>query len=150
MNQIIELQPNQTRQYIDAETVFLELLRVRNEQKETRGSMFWREVAGTSYLIRESSGGAQKSLGPRDTQTELIFQKFQAKKASLTERLKSLAQAAQTQQRLNKALRVGRVPSIVVKTLNALQDAGLHDQFSAHWHARAVCLRVSLWRSVYA
>jgi len=129
MNQIIELQPNQTRQYIDAETVFLELLRVRGEQKETRGSMFWREVAGTTYLIRESAGGAQKSLGPRDAQTELIFQKFQAKKASLTERLKSLTQAAQTQQRLNKALRVGRVPAIVVKTLNALQDAGLHEHF---------------------
>lgn len=129
MNQIIELQPNQARQYIDAETVFLELLRVRGEQMETRGSMFWREVAGTTYLIRESAGGAQKSLGPRDAQTELIFQKFQAKKASLTERLKSLTQAAQTQQRLNKALRVGRVPAIVVKALNALQDAGLHEHF---------------------
>lgn len=129
MNQIIELTPNQNRQFIDAETVFLEFLRVRAEQQETRGSMFWREVSGTSYLIRESSGGAQKSLGPKDAQTELIFEKFQAKKASLSQRLKSLTQAAQTQQRLNKALRVGRVPSIVVKTLNALQDADLHDHF---------------------
>jgi hypothetical protein len=129
MNQIIELQPNQNRQYIDAETVFLELLRVRDEQLETRGSMFWREVSGTSYLIRESSGGAQKSLGPKDVQTELIFQRFQARKSSLSQRLISLTQAAQTQQRLNKALRVGRVPSIVVKTLNALRDAGLHEHF---------------------
>lgn len=129
MNQIIELQPGQARQYIDAETIFLELLRVREEQKETRGSMFWREVSGTSYLIRESSGGAQKSLGPKDAQTELIFQKFQTKKASLSERLKSLTQAVQTQQRLNKALRVGRTPAIVVKTLNALRDAGLHAHF---------------------
>jgi hypothetical protein len=131
MNQIIELQPGQARQYIDAETVFLELLRVREEQKETRGSMFWREVSGISYLIRESSGGAQKSLGPKDAQTELIFQKFQTKKLSLSERLKSLTQAVQTQQRLNKALRVGRTPAIVVKTLNALRDTGLHTHFLA-------------------
>ncbi len=129
MSQIIELQPNQTRQYIDAETVFLELLRVRQEQKETRGSMFWREQSGTSYLIRESSGGSQKSLGSKDAQTELIFEKFQSKKVALTQRLKSLTQAAQTQQRMNKALRVGRVPSIVIKTLNALRDAGLQDHF---------------------
>ncbi len=129
MNQIIELQPGQSKQYIDAETIFLEFLRVRVEQKETRGSMFWRAVGGTSYLIRESSGGAQKSLGPKDGPTELIFQKFQAKKASLSDRQKSLSQSVQTQQRLNKALRIGRTPSIVVKTLNALHDAGLHDHF---------------------
>lgn len=129
MNSIIELQPGQARQYIDAETVFLELLRVRAEQKETRGSMFWREVSGASYLIRESAGGAQKSLGPKDTQTELIFQKFQANKETLAQRLKSLSTAAQSQQRMNKALRVGRVPTVVVKTLNALRDAGLHDHF---------------------
>lgn len=129
MIEIIDLLPNQTRQYIDAETIFLELLRVRDEQKETRGSMFWRSVAGTPYLIRESSGGAQKSLGPQSPQTQLIFDKFQAKKSALSLRLKSLTAAAQSQQRMNKALRVGRVPTIVVKTLNALRDAGLHEHF---------------------
>lgn len=129
MNQIIELQPNQSRQYIDAETVFLELLRVQNEQKETRGSMFWRNVSGTNYLIRESSGGSQKSLGAQDDQTKLIFEKFQQKKEALSQRLKSLTVAAQNQQRMNKALRVGRVPTIVVKTLNALREANLQDHF---------------------
>ena len=91
--------------------------------------MFWREVSGTRYLIRESSGGAQKSLGPKSAETELIFEKFQVKKESLLQRVKSLTVATQNQQRMNKALRVGRVPSIVVKTLNALRDAGLHDHF---------------------
>lgn len=129
MNQIIDLQPNQTRQFIDAETIFLELRRVQEEQKETRGSMFWRTLSDACYLIRESSGGAQKSLGPKSTQTELIFEKFQAKKQALSQRLKSLTLAAQSQQRMNKALRVGRVPSIVIKTLNALHDAGLQDHF---------------------
>ena len=37
--------------------------------------------------------------------------------------------AAQNQQRLNKALRVGRVPGIVIKTLNALEAAVLQDHF---------------------
>jgi hypothetical protein len=91
--------------------------------------MFWRSVAGTPYLIRESSGGAQRSLGPQSNQTQLIFDKFQTKKTALSLRLKSLTATAQSQQRMNKALRVGRVPSIVVKTLNALRDAELHDHF---------------------
>jgi hypothetical protein len=32
---------------------------------------------------------------------------------------------------MNKALRVGRVPAIVIKTRNALHDAGLHGHFVA-------------------
>ena len=52
MNGIIELQPNQLRQYIDAETIFLEMLHVRKEQVQTRGSMFWREISA-SHLRRD-------------------------------------------------------------------------------------------------
>jgi hypothetical protein len=58
MTPVLELLPNQTRQYIDAETVFLELRRARAEAAEVRGSMFWRTQGNAEYLIRESSGGA--------------------------------------------------------------------------------------------
>ena len=40
MSPLLELLPNQTRQYIDAETVFLELRRTKAEAAEVRGSMF--------------------------------------------------------------------------------------------------------------
>lgn len=129
MHQILELSPHQTRQYIDAETVFLELQRARSEAAAVRGSMYWRTQAGAEYLIRESPGGGQKSLGVRRPETELIFQRFKARKAQAQGRLASLSDAAHNQQRLNKALRVGRVPGIVIKTLNALQAAGLQDHF---------------------
>lgn len=129
MSQIIELQPGQSRQYIDAETVFMELIRVRKEQKDVRGSMYWRRQSDADYLIRESVAGAQTSLGVRSPETELIFEKFQTKKNSLKQRLMSISAAAEIQQRMNKALRVGRVPTIVVKTLNALREAGLHEHF---------------------
>ena len=129
MHQILELSPNQTRQYIDAETVFLELLRARTEASAVRGSMFWRTQAGAEYLIREAAGGGQKSLGPRGTETEHIFQRFKVRKEEAQSRLASLTEAAHKQQRLNKALRVGRVPGIVIKTLNALLAAGLQDHF---------------------
>jgi hypothetical protein len=129
MSPLLELLPNQTRQYIDAETVFLELRRARAEAAEVRGSMFWRTQGKTDYLIRESAGGAQKSLGPRSTDTQLIHDRFKLRKDEASSRLAALTNSAHNQQRLNKALRVGRVPGIVVKTLNALESAGLHDHF---------------------
>ena len=126
---LLELLPNQTRQYIDAETVFLELRRARAESAEVRGSMFWRTQGHADYLIRESSGGAQKSLGPRSPETQAIHDRFKQRKSEASSRLAALTTAAHNQQRLNKALRVGRVPGIVVKTLNALETAGLQDHF---------------------
>lgn len=129
MSPLLELLPNQTRQYIDAETVFLELRRARAEAAEVRGSMFWRTQGHTDYLIRESAGGAQKSLGPRSAETQSIHDRFRLRKDDASSRLAALTTSAHNQQRLNKALRVGRVPGIVVKTLNALEAAGLQDHF---------------------
>lgn len=129
MSPLLELQPNQTRQYIDAETVFLELRRARLEAAEVRGSMYWRTQGQADYLIRESAGGAQKSLGPRSEETESIHARFKLRKGEATSRLAALTTSAHNQQRLNKALRIGRVPGIVVKTLNALEDAGLQSHF---------------------
>lgn len=129
MSPLLELLPNQTRQYIDAETVFLELRRARAEAREVRGSMFWRTQGHTDYLIRESSGGAQKSLGPRSAETQSIHDRFKLRKNEASSRLASLTTTAHNQQRLNKALRVGRVPGIVIKTLNSLEAAGLQDHF---------------------
>lgn len=126
---ILELLPNQTRQYIDAETVFLELRRAKSEAAEVRGSMFWRTQGNAEYLIRESSSGAQKSLGPRSAETQAMHERFKRRRSDAASRLAALTVAAHNQQRLNKALRVGRVPGIVIKTLNALEAAGLQDHF---------------------
>ena len=129
MSLFLDLQAAQSRQYIDAETVFLELRRARLEAAEVRGSMYWRIQNGRQFLVRESSGGAQKSLGLLTPETQAIFERFKARKAAAASRLTALTSAASDQQRLNKALRVGRVPNIVVKTLNALEVAGLEDHF---------------------
>jgi hypothetical protein len=129
MSQIIELEPGQVRQYINAESVYKELGRTLIAAKDVRGSMFWREQSGGVYLIKESAVGSQKSLGAKSDATELIFKKFKERKAQVSARLSNLTAASNEQQRLNKAMRVGRVPSIVVKTLNAIAKAGLHDHF---------------------
>lgn len=129
MTGFLDLTENQQRQYIDAETVFDELRRVRRAAAQTRGGMFWREVSGGRYLIRTSRLGAQTSLGRESDETRAIHDRFIARKTANADRLAAIQARFDEQQRLNRALRVGRVPTVVVKVLNALERAGFADHF---------------------
>lgn len=91
--------------------------------------MLWRELRGKPTLIRTSARGAQKSMGPRTAETEAIYASFMARKQSAEERLKALKAQLVTQQRLNRALRVGRVPNLVVGVINALESIGVQEHF---------------------
>lgn len=129
MLHVIENSENQKRQYIDAETVFDELRRVRKEATQHRGGMIWREIKGRKYLVRTSPKGTHKSLGPESAETRQIFERFTARKAEVSLRLTAIEHTADEQRRLNRALRVGRVPAIVIGVLNALEAAGLSAHF---------------------
>ena len=120
---------SQKRQFIDAETVFLAVVKAKKAAAEVRGSMLWRDLRGKSTLVRTSASGAQKSLGPRSAETEAMYASFMARKKSAEERQKALKAQLTTQQRLNRALRVGRVPNVVVGVLNALESMGLQEHF---------------------
>lgn len=125
-----ELSAAQLRQYIDAEAVFSALEEASRDASSVRGSMFWREQNGRSYLIRTSTAGAQTSLGPRSDETGGIYERFTEKKQVDEERVKQLTTALAEQQRLNRALRVGRAPPIVIDTLNAVAKADLQSNFT--------------------
>lgn len=129
MDAFIDLTESQKRQYIDAEAVFRAVEQAQAEAQAVRGSMFWREQAGRRYLIRESAAGAQKSLGPDTPDNQQIHDRFAERKAAAEGRVQTLKAALKEQQRLNRALRVGRVPNVVVDTLNALAQAGLQEHF---------------------
>lgn len=125
----LDLSESQKRQYIDAETVFAAVLAARKAALDVRGSMVWKTVSGTEYLVRTSVRGAQKSLGPRTEHTESIYRNFTEKKLRATQRLKSLEQEWTQQQRLCRALRVGRVPNVVIDILQQLEKAGVGSHF---------------------
>jgi len=72
-NYITEFDYNQIRQTIDAESTYLAWRRARADLLEVRGTMFWREQDGRTYLIRRSTSGAQKSLGPQSEETDAIL-----------------------------------------------------------------------------
>ncbi len=125
----LDLNEGQKRQYIDAEAVFIALQQAKKMASEVRGSMIWRELRGKRTLIRTSSSGAQKSLGVQSDENLALFNSFVARKSSIEERVKALKSQLAIQQRLNRAQRVGRVPNIVVSVLNALDSAGLQENF---------------------
>ena len=127
--ELLELSEAQTRQYIDADSAWRALAASDLAAAEVRGSMMWRNQSGRRYLIRVSSSGGQTSLGPDSPENEAIFERFTARKESAKARQKQLRETVQQHIRLNRALRVGRVPNMVVDTLNALAKAGLQKNF---------------------
>lgn len=138
---LTELSAAQLRQYIDAEAVFSASEQAGKEAAEVRGSMFWRRQGANTYLIRTSAAGAQTSLGPRSEENLAIHRRFIERKQAAEERVKNLRSSLQQQQRLNRALRVGREPLIVIETLEAIAKAGLDTHFLVVGTQRIVCLR---------
>jgi hypothetical protein len=125
----LEIDPDAARQYIDARAAFVERERSRKNALQVRGGMVWKTVDDKDYLIRTSTTGGQKSLGRRSAETEGMYGSFIAKKQSVEERLSGLKAAVSKHERLNRALRVGRMPTIAVAILSRLANAGLDEYF---------------------
>ena len=124
-----ELNEQQRHQFLNAEMVFHEYERARADSRQHRGSMFWREQDGRSYLIQMSAGSRQKSLGPRSAETEAMHERFNRRKVGVEDRLRKLESELESHQRLNKALRLGRAPNVLVAILDSLAQVGVDDHF---------------------
>ena len=69
-------------------------------------------------------------IGKDDSDRRLMFERFMARKNQAESRVRSLRGVVMEQQRMNRALRVGRVPEIVVKLLNEIQKAGFAENLT--------------------
>ncbi|WP_414440242.1 GSU2403 family nucleotidyltransferase fold protein [Burkholderia sp. 22PA0106] len=127
--QIVPLSGNTARQYIDACAAFKALEQARKDAKTVRGTMYWREKGGNEYLIRQTGGNRQISLGPRSEKTDAIHQKFVQRKASVEARLQKLKTTVAEHERMNRALRVGRAPRMLVSILNSLEKWDIAEYF---------------------
>ena len=110
--------------------MFTALEAARREAQEVRGGMIWRELNGKTRLIRVSAAGAHTSLGELGDETQRLYDRFKARKEPLEARVVALKKQMEMHERLNRALRLGRVPNIVVATLKALQERDLLEQFT--------------------
>ncbi|OBR50540.1 GSU2403 family nucleotidyltransferase fold protein [Paraburkholderia tropica] len=129
-HEMLDIGDDARRQYIDASRTFSAYEDAGRKAESVRGGMYWRTQNGGEYLIRTSPTNAQKSLGPRSPETEKIYESFTARKAESRATLERLGKAMERQQRMNRALHVGRVPKIVVEILGSLDRAGLSEHFT--------------------
>ncbi len=118
------------RQYIDSQSVFSAWEDAVLEAAEVRGGMYWKRQGKSDYLIRTSVKNTQKSLGVRSPQTEAIHAKFTQRKAEVEGRVSDLQAQLVRQQRMNRALHVGRAPQLLVDILAELARSGVAGHFT--------------------
>jgi hypothetical protein len=92
--------------------------------------MYWKRQGEYEYLVRTTLDNRQRRLGPRSDETERTYQAFTQRKHETESRLKSLREALTEAERLNKAVKAGRVPTVVVALLQTLDEAGLGKHFT--------------------
>jgi hypothetical protein len=126
----IPLSDNAARQVIDSSTIFDEFMRVQAQTLPYAGGMYWKRQDGYEYLVKTSTDNRQKRLGTRSPQSEKIYLEFTNHKRELEARLSSLRGQLKDAERLNKALKAGRVPSTVVLVLQTIEAAGLGQHFT--------------------
>lgn len=125
----IPLSDNAARQVIDSTTVFDELRRVNAETKKYLGGMYWKRTGDREYLVKTLPDNRQRSLGPRSEGTERIHADFTTRKHDIEKRSRSLRKALIEAERMNKALKAGRTPAIVISLLQTLHEAELDQHF---------------------
>ena len=129
MHRFVELSEAQLRQLSDAQAVLHNTQAAQQEAQAVRGSMRWRDVGGRRYLVRVSTTGAERSLGPHSDSTQAMFDAFHARKAAAQARLTSMRERLDEMRQLNRVYKVGRTPAVVVRCLHALERAGMAHQF---------------------
>lgn len=126
----IPLSDNAARQVVDSITLFEEYHRVRAEARKYEGGMYWKRQGPYEYLTKTAPDNRQSRIAPRSPEAEQIYANFTSGKRDTETRLKSLREALRDAERMNKALKAGRTPALVVALLQTLEDAGLGAHFT--------------------
>ena len=120
-----ELDGSQTRQLIDSQQLHIAAIHAEREYAERyKGSMTWKTVSDNHYLYRKKER-IWKSLGPKSEKTDSIYAHFQASRAELTVKRKSLQDRLRMMAPVNKAMRLGRVPWMSARILRRIEGLGV-------------------------
>ena len=109
---------------VESDQIYRAWREVLWRHRDYKYGMRWKNVNGKDYLLRlTSASGNSKSLGPRTPETEQIFRQFEEGKALAEEKYQSLKVKLDSQRKLNRAVRLGRMPSIIGEILLRLDQA---------------------------
>lgn len=120
-----ELRNDQIRQMVDVQQVFEAYQSGRSElDARFPGSMTWKTISGGTYLYRKV-GGSNRSLGPKSPETEQAYASFHEGRQRQRERVQALVKRIDELAPVNRALGIGRMPSVSARVLRHLDNAGL-------------------------
>lgn len=115
----------QTRELVNSEQLYDALLAAEAQfEQRFRGSMSWKRVKGREYLYRKRRS-QWRSLGARAEATEQKFDSFVSGRQHLRDRIASLETQLRRSARINRALNLGRVPSIAARIIRRLAEQRL-------------------------
>lgn len=102
------------------------------ERHDLVGGLQWKTVGGNEYLYRYHPDPVTKkkkstSLGRRSPETEAAFAQFIVRREAVAQALAAGEAALESQTRVTKALRLGRVPVDVANVFRTLWSAQLSD-----------------------
>jgi len=80
--------------------------------------MRWRTISGREYLYHNVSQ-SKRSLGPRSAETERILEDFTSQSLRVQERLRKLKERIKAMAPLNRAMGIGRVPTLAARILRS-------------------------------
>lgn len=124
-----ELTNEQRRQMIDVSQAFEGLRAAYSQFRNSyKGTVRWKKSKGHDYLYRTVYHGDReisRSLGPRSPRTEKLKDDYMAARTRLRQRIRSLETRLKNMARINRALRLNRVPAIEARILGALDREGL-------------------------
>ena len=126
----LPLADDAARQTIDSMSLWQECARMRRQYQDYAAGMYWKSEGAYEYLVKTKARGRQERIGRRTPETEQIYDEFHKRKTALQPRLQSLQSQLVVAQRLNRAVKAGRVPTIVIDILNAFDAAGLAEHFT--------------------
>lgn len=120
----------QKKHMIDAIQTFEALRDAEKRLFAYRGSMYWQKnPQGKEYLVREFNKKDRSIVGPLSDETRLVLSKFRESRENAENRFHKLKAIMNDQVGINKALRIGRVPDIVIGILNRIHKQGLDGHF---------------------
>jgi len=125
----VELNPDQRREAINTQQRFRAWRDAVARARAYRGSMVWSLTKGHSYLMRvgydKQGQRRQSSLGPRSSETEKMKTDFERARDEASHRVEELKPIMARQAAVDRALGLGRVPSLGARILRALDEHGL-------------------------
>ncbi|MEP7248083.1 MAG: nucleotidyltransferase domain-containing protein [Gammaproteobacteria bacterium] len=121
--EFLELTNEQRRQLIDAQQLYASW-RPASAELERMGSLIWQTSKGRRYLT-EQHGRVRKSLGRETPELRAKKDAHDQKRKALTTKVKGLKKRLDQMAPVNRALKLGRMPTIAANILRELDRENL-------------------------